>query len=212
MAEQSGFVCYRQTLQTLIMLPDESAGRVIKAAASSFLTCAEISDDFALHERIVLQLFLNDIDGAKAQYQKICQRNRTNRNRRADNSGDQLSPVVTTSDQPSPVGRNMNLNLNLNLNPNSESENTTEGKPPRASRFTPPSVEEVKTYCTERQNGVDAQRFVDFYTANGWTQGRGKPIKDWKATVRTWEGREDKPAQRDISSPDRYTYTREESL
>ena len=85
-------------------------------------------------------------------------------------------------------------------------------KPPRASRFTPPSVEEVRVYCQERQNGVDAQRFVDFYTANGWSQGRGKPIKDWKAAVRTWEGREDKPAQRDISSPDSYTYTREESL
>jgi hypothetical protein len=34
---------------------------------------------------------------------------------------------------------------------------------------------------------VDAQRFVDFYTANGWHQGRGKPIKDWRAAVRTWE-------------------------
>ena len=114
MAEQGGFVCYRQTLQTLIMLPDESAGRVIKAAASSFLTGTEISNDLALHERIVLQLFLNDIDGAKAQYQKICQRNRKNRNRQADNSIDQSSPVVTTGDQSSPVGQNQNMNLNMN--------------------------------------------------------------------------------------------------
>lgn len=60
-------------------------------------------------------------------------------------------------------------------------------KPPKRPRFTPPTVEEVKAYCTERGNHVDADRFVDFYTANGWTQGRGKPIKDWKACVRTWE-------------------------
>lgn len=69
-------------------------------------------------------------------------------------------------------------------------------KPPRApankktSRFVPPTVAEVRAYCQERQNAVDAQRFVDYYTANGWTQGRGKPIKDWRAAVRTWEGRE----------------------
>lgn len=59
-------------------------------------------------------------------------------------------------------------------------------KPPRA-RFVAPTLEEVKAYCHERGNKVDPQRFVDFYTANGWTQGKGKPIKDWKAAVRTWE-------------------------
>lgn len=59
-------------------------------------------------------------------------------------------------------------------------------KPPRA-RFVPPSVEEVRAYCLERRNTVDPARFVDHYTANGWVQGKGKPIKDWRAAVRTWE-------------------------
>ena len=67
--------------------------------------------------------------------------------------------------------------------------------PPRRTRFTPPTVEEVKAYRAERGNHVDADRFVDFYTANGWTQGRGKPIKDWKACVRTWE-RSDREEQK----------------
>ena len=62
-------------------------------------------------------------------------------------------------------------------------------EPPR-TRFSPPKVEEVEAYCRERHNGLDAKRFVDYYSANGWTQGRGKPILDWKAAVRTWEGRE----------------------
>lgn len=60
----------------------------------------------------------------------------------------------------------------------------------KRKRFVAPSVDEVRTYCTERGNRVDPQRFVDFYTANGWTQGRGKPIKDWRAAVRTWESRD----------------------
>lgn len=54
--------------------------------------------------------------------------------------------------------------------------------------FIPPTVEEVADYCKERNNSIDPQHFVDYYCANGWVQGRGgKPIKDWKAAVRTWE-------------------------
>lgn len=53
--------------------------------------------------------------------------------------------------------------------------------------FVPPTVLEVADYCVERKNSVDAEAFVNFYTANGWVQGKGKPIKDWKAAVRTWE-------------------------
>lgn len=60
-------------------------------------------------------------------------------------------------------------------------------KAPR--RFAPPSVEEVVSYCRERKNGVDAQRFVDFYASKGWKVGNN-PMKDWKAAVRTWEGRD----------------------
>jgi predicted phage replisome organizer len=60
-------------------------------------------------------------------------------------------------------------------------------------RFTPPTPEEIKAYCSERHNSVDAIKLFDFYTANGWVQGKGKPIKDWKACVRTWEGNDKKP-------------------
>lgn len=65
-------------------------------------------------------------------------------------------------------------------------EEDTADKPPSRSRFVPPTVEEVRAYCLERGNKVDPQRFVDFYTGNGWMRGRSK-IKDWKACVRTWE-------------------------
>ena len=49
-----------------------------------------------------------------------------------------------------------------------------------------PDVEEVRAYCLERGNRVDAQKFVDYYESNGWRVGRN-PMKDWKAAVRTWE-------------------------
>lgn len=65
-------------------------------------------------------------------------------------------------------------------------EDNKAATPPR-TRFVPPTLEDVKAYCLERKNSVDAERFFDFYSANGWKQGHGKPIVDWKAAVRTWE-------------------------
>jgi hypothetical protein len=52
----------------------------------------------------------------------------------------------------------------------------------------PPSLEAVKNYCAERKNGIDPQRFIDYYQAIGWMRGKSK-VKDWRACVRTWEQR-----------------------
>ncbi len=64
-----------------------------------------------------------------------------------------------------------------------------EAEPPTRKRFIPPTVDEVREYCEERGNSVDPQRFVDYYSSNGWMVGKTK-MKDWKAAVRTWEQRE----------------------
>ena len=61
----------------------------------------------------------------------------------------------------------------------------------KRSRFTPPTIDDVRQYCQERQNGIDAEAFVDFYASKGWKVG-SQPMKDWKACVRTWERREGK--------------------
>lgn len=66
-----------------------------------------------------------------------------------------------------------------------------ESVPQKRKRFVPPTLEEVKAYCQERNNGVDAERFIDYYTSNGWLVGKNK-MKDWKAAVRTWERKDGK--------------------
>lgn len=55
--------------------------------------------------------------------------------------------------------------------------------------FRKPTLEEVQAYCKERKNSVDAQRFIDFYESKGWKVGTSQ-MKDWKASVRTWEKRQ----------------------
>ena len=70
-----------------------------------------------------------------------------------------------------------------------EIEKKNKADKPARARFTKPTIEEVQAYCRERGNSVDANRFVDYYEANGWKVGKN-PMKDWKATVRNWERRD----------------------
>lgn len=66
-------------------------------------------------------------------------------------------------------------------------EKSHKGKSPSNSkRFIKPTIEEIKAYCSERRNNVDAESFYDFYESKGWYVGKN-PMKDWKAAVRTWE-------------------------
>lgn len=60
----------------------------------------------------------------------------------------------------------------------------------KSKRFVPPSFEEVKAYCLERQNNIDPQKFIDHYESVGWKKSSGTKVVDWKACVRTWEGRD----------------------
>lgn len=82
---------------------------------------------------------------------------------------------------------NDNDNVNDNVNDIKESE---EKKP----RFYPPTLEELKKYIADNKYNVDPERFIDYYTANGWTVGKNR-MKDWKAAVRNWD-RSQKPGGR----------------
>lgn len=118
------------------------------------------------------------------------------RTRTRDNLGRVSSVDWTVYDYPHLEKRNvvnpsLDLQPQLNTNKSKTKESNTERE--KRKRFTPPTVEEVRAYCQERNNGIDPDAFVDYYTARGWKYGQGKPVEDWKAAVRTWERRESKP-------------------
>lgn len=56
----------------------------------------------------------------------------------------------------------------------------------KEKKFSKPSLDDVRTYCQERNNQVDAERWFNYYSSNGWKVGKNS-MKDWKAAVRTWE-------------------------
>jgi uncharacterized protein YdaU (DUF1376 family) len=55
------------------------------------------------------------------------------------------------------------------------------------TRFTRPTVDEIRVYCEQRGNCIDPEEFFAHYETNGWVQGKNKPIKSWKMAVITWE-------------------------
>lgn len=75
------------------------------------------------------------------------------------------------------------------ISPKGDIRESGADKPPRRSRFVPPTVEQVAEYVRSRGSSVDPQGFIDFYEAKGWMVGR-TPMKDWKAACRnaeSWE-------------------------
>ena len=81
------------------------------------------------------------------------------------------------------IEKELEKEIEIEIETELERESKERKTPPH---FMPPTVEEVYLYCEQRHNGIDAQRFVDYYTAKGW-----KNITDWKAQIRVWESRKE---------------------
>lgn len=71
--------------------------------------------------------------------------------------------------------------------------------PKKTKAFAKPSVSELQAYIDQIGSTVDAGKFRDYYDSVGWTIGKGKPMKDWRAAVRTWEAKaqSEKPKRKD---------------
>lgn len=107
-------------------------------------------------------------------------------------------PVV--SDNEKPVVSEVEKPLVSEDAAKTESQNNTRQDSTRQNkggrRFAPPAQHEVAVYAQGYASqkgldpgGFDAERFCDYYTANGWKVGRN-PMKDWRATVRDWVRRD----------------------
>ena len=80
------------------------------------------------------------------------------------------------------------------IEPAAEAKAEPAAPKPATRRRTPPmqrpTVWEVENFCrTQGLQLVDAQRFVDYYEANGWKVGRN-PMRSWQAAARNWQRRE----------------------
>lgn len=79
-----------------------------------------------------------------------------------------------------------NNNVNVNDNDNDNVNDNDIKEKLKRKNFIKPTLEEIKNYCTERSNKVNATKFYNFYESKGWKIGK-ETMEDWKACIRTWE-------------------------
>lgn len=68
-----------------------------------------------------------------------------------------------------------------------------------SNSFLPPSLEDVASYCKERNNQIEPTAFLDYYTAGGWQVG-GSPMQNWRAMIRRWERLDEKKGAQNVAS------------
>lgn len=111
----------------------------------------------------------------------------------SDTVNDDSYPMKTASEGYEASFRGGMKQTSEQINTSTIDNSSTKSIHKGATRFIPPSIEEVATYCTERHNNVNAQSFLDYYSMTGWKTKGGAKIKDWKACVRTWERHNTQP-------------------
>jgi len=119
----------------------------------------------------------NDKQDDKQMTGKTAGKRQANDKQTDKQNGSQTSREMTTSIEYIELQNDRNI------------ESPTEIERKTASRFTPPTREEIQQFCDENGMQIDVNRFIDYYTANGWMVGKNK-MKDWKATVRNWYHRD----------------------
>ena len=127
----------------------------------------------------------------------------TNDNTVITNDNSVITPItndntVTESITPITVSVSGSVSVSDSVSVNespSETKREKQAKEKR-KRFSAPSVDEVRDYCRERGNSIDAETFVDFYASKGWKVGN-TPMKDWQSAIRTWEKRECRASPRE---------------
>lgn len=185
------FYMYSAWERPMSKLTDEQLGKFLRIYYQMQLTGDTDVDSEDPMVDMMLEVVREQVTFDVRSYERKCEANREN----GEKGGRPAKPEEPNKTQQNPTKPNSrdsdsDTEIDSEIEPEIgiDSERLRSGESKK--RFRPPTVEEVEAYCFERNNKVDAERFVDFYASNGWRVGKN-PMKDWKAAVRTWEKRED---------------------
>jgi hypothetical protein len=187
MSKDPAFLFYSSDFLTGTMFMDnEQVGKFIRLICAQHqkgrLTEKDMLKICGTHDEDIFEKFA--VDGAGLYYnerleQEVEKRKAYSESRR--NNRKKKEDMIDTS--LSYVQHMENENENENIIDNVVIDKPIEEKP---KRFVKPTIEQLEAYMEERGMNNIANRFYDHYEANGWKIGKNS-MKDWRASVRTWE-------------------------
>lgn len=197
MSDKKSFVMYESWGAAIEKMNNEQAGELIKAIYAYQKDPDAVPEDPAL--AFVFELIKQQLDADSQRYKEACAaRSEAGKKggRPKVNASDKKQMVSEESKKSKCFSEKAKKADNDNEYDNDlKKENTIDGV--KEKRFAPPTLENVSEYCREMgYTNVDAERFIDFYTSNGWMVGKNR-MKDWKAAVRNWDRREKNPQRQD---------------
>lgn len=196
MSDKKSFVMYESWGAAIEKMSNEQAGELIKAIYAYQKDPDAVPEDPAL--AFVFELIKQQLDADSQRYKEACAaRSEAGKKggRPKTNASDKKQMVSEESKKSKCFSEKAKKADNDNEYDNDLKENTLEGV--KEKRFAPPTLENVSEYCRKMgYTNVDAARFIDFYTSNGWMVGKNR-MKDWKAAVRNWDRRENNPQRQD---------------
>ena len=181
---KDSFILYKKKKSLFDKLPDAQAGQLVKAIFQWQTDGSRPTDTMI---DLLLEDFIVDFDRDGEKYTSYVESRRkaavTRWSKKSAEAPSCPTPAVRT--QPSTSQEAPCLFGNDAIPVPAQVPKKTRAK--GTATFIPPTVEEVRAYCESRNNGIDAQYFVDYNTARNWVYKGGVKMKDWKAAVRTWE-------------------------
>ena len=214
MGNRDSFIFYGSFYEAISCLDDATRLQCYDAVASYAIT--GIDPELNGVAKAIFALIKPQIDANNKRYNNGCKGAEygkkggrpVTKNPIGDNDenpiGDTSKNPIGDNDENPIETPNEKENENVNVNENEkekENESPSETKREKQAkekrkRFSAPSVDEVRDYCRERGNSIDAETFVDFYASKGWKVGNS-PMKDWQSAIRTWEKRECRASPRE---------------
>lgn len=184
---KDSFVLYTEQKEVFKTLSDENAGILIKGIFDYISGQTPELNDLL---KVVFIPIRQQLDRNAQKYETIKEKRRIagakGAKQKLANQANANFAKQSLANQADNVNVNDNVNVYLSKDKYKKEEIYKEEIEHKNKKFIKPTLEEIKAYCLERKNNIDAQFFYDYYESNGWKVGKNS-MKDWKATVRNWE-------------------------
>ena len=185
---RDSFIFYRSFYQSAKKLPKESKAEIFDAICSYALDRELI--DLSVVPEAIFTVIQPQLDANRRKWENGCKEKKTQSKNKPIDKQEISKPEAKNKQTVSKPEGNVNDNVNVEC----KSESKLEIIIPKPKGFTPPTLEEVKIYCNSIVAIIDPQEFIDYYKSNGWKVGKNA-MKDWEATIRSWNSKAKKNPQ-----------------